>query len=99
MTGHGVNIYMLQLGCNTEQASQALSLNAVWGHLSSAAVRCAHQQVHKHTLTTSGYVIEVVAVCLEVLITRTELEQVSEIAEAENPMTALRMSRLGRSSY
>lgn len=43
--------------------------------------------------------IEVVAVCLEVLITRTELEQVSEIAEAENPMTALRMSRLGRSSY
>ena len=55
--------------------------------------------LHKHTLTTSGYVIEVVAVCLEVLTTRTELEQVSEIAEAENPMTALRMSRRGRSSY
>lgn len=51
------------------------------------------------TLTTSGYVIDFVAVCLEVLITRTELEQVSEIAEAEKPMTALRISRLGRSSY
>jgi hypothetical protein len=76
-----------------------LSLDAKWGHLSRAAVRCAHQQLHKHTLTTSGYVIGVVAVCLEVLTTRTELEQVSEIAEAENPMTALRMSRRGKSSY
>ena len=34
-----------------------------------------------------------------VFTTRTELEQVSDIAEAENPMTALLMSRRGRSSY
>ena len=40
-----------------------------------------------------------VEVCLVVLTTRTELEQVSEIAEAEKPMTALLISRRGRSSY
>lgn len=41
----------------------------------------------------------VVAVCLEVFTTRMELEHVSEIAEAEKPITALRSRRLGRSSY
>lgn len=41
----------------------------------------------------------VVAVCLDVFTTRMELEHVSEIAEAEKPITALRSRRLGRSSY
>lgn len=39
------------------------------------------------------------AACFDVLITRIELEQVSEIADAENPMTAERSNRLGSSSY
>lgn len=38
-------------------------------------------------------------VCFVVLITRMELEQVSDVAEAAKPMTAERSSRFGSSSY
>ena len=41
----------------------------------------------------------VVAVCLVVLMTRMELEHVSDTKELENPKTALRMSFFANSSY
>lgn len=45
------------------------------------------------------YPMLVVLVCLTVLMTRMELEQVSETAEEQKPMTAERARRMGRSSY
>lgn len=51
------------------------------------------------TLTTSGYVTFVVEACLEVFTTLMEFEHVSEIAEAEKPMTADLDRRRTRSSY
>ena len=78
---------------------KALCMLYMWRVYVSAAMHCVWDSHELLTLTTSGYVMGVVAVCLDVLTTLTELEQVSEIAEAEKPMTALLMRRLGRSSY
>ena len=74
------------------------SVTARQGGFASHAEVCGVLYV-RLTLTTSGYVMGVLCVCLVVFTTRTELEQVSEMAEAEKPMTALLISRRGRSSY
>lgn len=61
--------------------------------------RLAKLMRHWLTLTTWGYVVFVVDACLDVFTTLMELEQVSEMAEAEKPMTADRSNRFGSSSY
>lgn len=49
--------------------------------------------------TIKTYAIHTLCVCFVVLMTRMELEQVSEVADAAKPMTADRSRRFGRSSY
>jgi hypothetical protein len=51
------------------------------------------------TLTICVYVMGTVDVCLEVLMTRMELEQMSDTKDEHQPMSAERSRRLCSSSY